>query len=112
METIRAVLVLLLLACLTAGAAYGQAVNATLVGTVTDSSGAVVVNAKVTVTETNTGVSRQMNSNESGNYTFTNLPPGTYAVTAEMTGFKKVNRTGVAVLVDTTVRVDLSLPPG
>src|SRR5947209_534482 len=73
----RAILALLLLAVLTAGIALSQAVNATLVGTITDSSGAVVVNAKVIVTETNTGVGRQTSSNESGNYTFPNLPPGT-----------------------------------
>jgi hypothetical protein len=109
---IRIVLAFLLLAAFTAGTAFSQAVNATLVGTVTDSSGAVVVAAKVVVTETNTGVSRQMNTNESGNYTFTNLPPGTYSVVAEMTGFKKTARAGVDVLVDTTVRVDLALTPG
>ena len=67
---------------------------------------------RLSITETNTGVSRTANTNESGNYSFPNLPPGTYSVTAEMTGFKKVTRGGVDVLVDTTTRVDLSLQPG
>ena len=71
-----------------------------------------MVNAKVTVTESNTGVSRTVNTNESGNYSFPNLPPGTYSVTAEQTGFKKATRAGVDVLVDTTTRVDLTLQPG
>ena len=58
----------------------GQAVNATLVGTVTDSSGAAVGNAKVTITETNTGIAHASQTNESGNYVFPDLPPGTYSV--------------------------------
>ena len=58
----------------------GQAVNATLLGTVTDASGAAVANAKVTITETNTGISHTSQTNESGNYVFPDLPPGTYTV--------------------------------
>src|SRR5882724_906608 len=90
----------------------GQAVNATLLGTVTDSSGAAVSNAKVTITETNTGISRTSQTNESGNYISPDLPPGTYTVTAEQSGFKRVSRAGVDVIVNTTQRVDLVLQPG
>jgi hypothetical protein len=90
----------------------GQAVNATLLGTVTDSSGAVVANAKVTITETNTGISRASQTNESGNYVFPDLPPGTYTVTAEQTGFKRESRAGIDVIVNTTGRIDLVLQPG
>jgi hypothetical protein len=56
--------------------AHGQTVNATLLGSVTDASGGTVANAKVTITEVNTGVGRSGQTNESGNYTFPNLPPG------------------------------------
>ena len=55
--------------------AMGQAVNATLLGTVTDSSGAAVASAKVTITETNTGISRTSQTNDSGNYVFPDLAP-------------------------------------
>ena len=55
MKDLRTICVLCLLLLLTAGFVYSQAVNATLLGTVTDSSGAVVPNAKVMVTEVNTG---------------------------------------------------------
>jgi hypothetical protein len=89
-----------------------QAVNATLLGTVTDTTGAAVPNAKVTATETATGVPRTTNTNESGNYSFPNLPPGTYTVTVEQTGFKKETRANIDVVVDTTARVDLKLEPG
>ncbi len=90
----------------------GQAVNATLLGTVSDSSGAAVANAKVTITETNTNISRTSQTNESGNYVFPDLPPGTYRVTAEQAGFKRASRAGVDVVVNTTVRVDLDLQAG
>src|SRR5207244_3677778 len=100
MKHLRTIFGVLLLTALSATAVFAQAVSATLVGTITDSSGGVVVNAKITATETNTGVSRTGTSNESGNYTFTNVPPGTYSVTAEQTGFKKVTRANVAVAVD------------
>src|SRR6266849_9468530 len=90
----------------------GQAVNATLLGTVTDSSGAAAANVKMTITETNTGISRASRTNESGNYVFPDLPPGTYAVTAELSGFKRASRVAIDVIVNTSQRVDLVLQPG
>ena len=73
---------------------YGQAVNATLLGTVTDSSGAAIANAKITITEVNTGVAHSGQANESGNYTFPALPPGRYSVAVESRGFKRELREG------------------
>src|SRR6267378_8482458 len=92
--------------------ALGQAVNATLLGTVTDSSAGAVANVKVTITETNTGISRTSQTNDSGNYVFPDLPPGTYTVTAEQPGFKRASRAGFDVIANTTGRVDLVLQPG
>src|SRR6266404_1584344 len=90
----------------------GQAVNATLLGAVTDTSGAVVAGAKVTATEMKTGVSRTTTANDSGNYEFGNLPPGQYEVATEKQGFKKAVRAGVDVVVNTVTRVNLTLVPG
>src|SRR6266852_6961790 len=90
----------------------GQAVNATLLGTVTDSSGAAAANVRLTITETNTGISRTSQTNESGNYVVPDLPPGTYTVTAELSGFKRASRPAIDVVVNTTGRVDLVLQPG
>src|SRR5882724_10460100 len=90
----------------------GQAVNATLLGAVTDTSGAVVAGAKVTATEMKTGVSRSTTTNDSGNYAFANLPPGLYEVVTEKQGFKKAVRSGVDVVVNTDTRVNLALDPG
>ena len=82
MRFVRLLLIVVLLSSLCATAGFAQAVNATLVGTITDSSGAVIVKARVTVTGADTGVSRSMETNDSGNYTFPNLAPGTYIVAA------------------------------
>src|SRR5271170_1219714 len=101
--------VLLLLA---APFAHGQAVSATLVGTVADATGAGVVGAKIAIQEQATGISRETVTNESGNYTFPNLTPGTYSVVVAATGFKKETRPSVDVVVNTTTRIDLDLQPG
>lgn len=106
---------LLLFAAILAGTSAplaAQAVNATLLGTVSDSTGAPVANVKVTITEMNTNISHTSETNESGNYVFPDLPPGTYRVIAEQTGFKRASRAGVDVVVNTTVRIDLDLQPG
>ena len=87
--------------------AFGQAVTGSMVGTVTDSSGASVVNAKLTLVESNTGISQTTNSNQSGNYSFPGIPPGNYRVEVELQGFRKSVRAGIDVLVNSTVRADL-----
>jgi hypothetical protein len=112
MRDLRSICVLALLAALTAGIAWSQAVSASIVGSVTDASGAVVAGAKVTITETNTNVARSMVTNGSGNYTFSNIPPGRYSVTVELTGFKKEVQTIGDVVVDSTARADVQLQPG
>jgi len=92
--------------------AFGQAVTGSLVGTITDSSGAAVPNAKVVLAEANTGISQTTTSNQSGNYSFPGIPPGNYRVEVELTGFRKAVRAGVDVLVNSTIRADLELTPG
>ena len=101
-----------LIASLATIQAHAQAVSATLVGTVTDSTGASVPGAKITIQELSTGISRDTVSNESGNYTFPDLTPGTYSVVVAANGFKKETRSSIDVVVNTTTRVDLALQPG
>ena len=112
MQILRGTLVLAFLVLCSVSPAFSQAVNGTLLGTITDSTGAVVPNAQVTITETNTGVSRAAKTGEAGNYVFSQIPPGTYSVSVEVAGFKKAVRAGVNVAVNTTARVDLTLEPG
>ena len=91
---------------------FGQAVNGSLLGTITDSNGAVLPGAKVTITEVNTNLSRSATTNESGNYVFGNLDRGHYRIEIELTGFKKAIRDRVDVLVNNDTRVDIQLEPG
>jgi hypothetical protein len=95
-----------------AGLAFGQAVNANLLGTVTDATDAAVPQATVTITEIATGISKTAQTNSSGNFDFEAIQPGTYRVTAEQAGFKKAISDHVSVLVNTTVRIDLTLTAG
>ena len=69
MHHLRTSCVLLLALALSVSAAFSQAVTATIVGSVTDASGAVIANAKITLTETDTGVDSASTSNSSGNFT-------------------------------------------
>src|SRR3954469_20822349 len=92
--------------------ARAQAVSGGLVGNLTDQSGASMPGATVTITETNTNISKSTTSNESGSYSFPSLKDGTYKIVAELSGFKKVVRDGVIVAVNTTVRVDIKLEVG
>lgn len=83
-----------------------------ILGTVTDPSGAVVSNAKVTITNTATGVSRSLETNSVGEYAAPSLDPGNYTVTVEAAGFKQAESNPVLLEVSRDVRVDLKLQPG
>jgi len=91
---------------------YPQAVTGSLLGTITDSSNASVPGAKVTITAINTSIARTTQTNESGNYAFPALEPGVYRVSVEQPGFRTAVKDGVNLLVNTTVRADLTLQPG
>lgn len=83
-----------------------------ILGLVTDSSGAVVSGAKVTITNTATGISRSLTTTAAGDYNAPNLEPGPYIMTAEAPGFKKSLRTGLRLEVARDIRIDFSLSPG
>ncbi|WP_263374239.1 TonB-dependent receptor [Granulicella aggregans] len=91
---------------------HGQAVSGTIVGTVTDSTGASVPNAQITIVLTGQSVTYTTVTNESGNFTEPNLPSGTYTVTVVSQGFKKETQENIAVLTNQTTRVDVSLSNG
>jgi hypothetical protein len=89
-----------------------QAVKGSLVGNIMDQSESALPGVTVTITEVNTNIAYTAVTNESGNYTFSNLKDGTYRVTSELSGFKRVVRDGVEVPVNSTVRVDMKLEVG
>jgi hypothetical protein len=83
-----------------------------LVGTVLDGTGSAVTGAKVTAIEESTKVSASAMTNGEGYYAITFINPGTYDITVEKTGFKKVVTVGVPVAVDTSARTDFTLSVG
>jgi hypothetical protein len=95
------------------GTMFGQAgATGTILGTVTDSSGAVLPNVKVTVTNTQTNIAFHTTTSSAGDYLAPSLEPGTYSVSAEVKGFQKSQTTGFTLAVDQKVRIDLALKPG
>jgi len=86
--------------------------NTSLVGTVTDPTGLSISGSKVTAIEESTHVASTGTTNPEGYYSITFLVPGTYDITVEVSGFKKVTKTGVVVPVDQAVRTDFALPVG
>jgi len=108
----RAVLLLtavLLGVCLSG---WAQIPTASLVGTVIDSTGAVIPNAKVTVANPAKGFSREFTSNTAGEYAAISIPIGDYTVTAEASGFQKLVRSGITLTVGQTQRVDMTMTVG
>src|SRR5579885_2985909 len=83
----------------------------TISGLVSDASGAVIPNAKVTITNEQTGLSSDFQTNASGNYNIPALPVGKYTVTISAPGFATYKQTGIAVNVNDKLRIDASLQP-
>ena len=92
------------------GYGIAQTTNASLAGTVTDASGAVVPGASVSATGIDTGVVNKTITNDSGAYQFASLQPGKYRVVAEMAGFQKVTFDPVELNVSANVRLNFKLP--
>jgi len=93
-------------------AAYAQTDAATLVGTVSDGSGAVLANEVVTIVNVDTNARTVVKTDANGNYTATPLKIGSYTVAVQATGFKEVTRTGIVLNVQDRVRVDFTLQVG
>ena len=93
MRAIRAISAVLMLTAL----AWGQSDQGVITGTISDSTGAVIPGARVTVREMNTNVSSDWQSNASGTYVAGPLRIGVYEITVETEGFKKSVRAGVEI---------------
>jgi hypothetical protein len=107
-----AVLCAILLGVMGAVPASAQTYRGSIEGTVTDSSGAAVVGASVTIHNVDTGVDRISNTGTDGSYLSPELPIGIYNVTVEMGGFQKAITNGVKVEIGAQRRVDVTLKPG
>ena len=99
-----------LFVCLGASPALAQ--QGQINGVITDSSGGVVPGATVTAVEQATGLSRETLTGANGLYTFLSLRPTTYEVRAALTGFRSVRRTGIELLANQNLSVNLTLELG
>lgn len=81
-------------------------------GTVTDLTGAVIEGATVTITNTATNVQRSTQTTNRGSYSLSQVPPGTYNLQVEQTGFQTVNQTGITLTVNQTLTFNEILQPG
>src|SRR5712672_3017909 len=108
----RARIIILVFVLLAAVSLSAQTFRGTILGTVTDPSGAVVAGAKVTVKNVGTGLERTTDTSADGSYALPELPIGTYTVTVTQTGFQTSVTTGVTVDVAGERRVDAALKPG
>ncbi|MCB1019732.1 MAG: carboxypeptidase regulatory-like domain-containing protein [Bryobacterales bacterium] len=101
-----------LLVAMFAGAPLFAQTFGQIEGSVTDSSGATIAGAKITITNAATGVPREVESNEAGNYSVPFLNPGIYSITAELEGFKTARVDGRQVQVGDVQRVNIILEVG
>jgi hypothetical protein len=81
-------------------------------GTVTDSSGAAVANAAVTMTETDKGLVRSTTTDTSGQYVLANLPVGPYRLEVKFSGFKNYVQTGIVLTVNNNIQIDVPMQVG
>lgn len=92
---------------------FGQAgATGSILGTVTDSTGAVIPNVKITITNVATNVPYRTVTTTAGDYLAPALIPGTYSVTAEAHGFQRVLTSGIVLTVDQKARVNITMHPG
>ena len=104
-------LALLGLIAVSSSGAYGQAISGNLVGTISDSSSAVVTNASVEATKIDTGITTTTASGNTGAYRFENLPAGTYRIVVKTTGFKTAVQQ-VEVVLNQTGTLNFTLALG
>jgi hypothetical protein len=97
---------------LAASFSFGQMLNASLSGTVTDSSGAVIPGASVIVTNTATGIATKTTSGSDGGYTFPSLPAGNYDITFQKDGFTETVQHGIILQVDQHATLNAALNVG
>jgi hypothetical protein len=101
-----------MLLLLSAPSVFAQGITGTITGTVTDPTGAIVPNAKVTITQVDTNAVRTIMSSGSGTYSVPQLPPGKYSVKVDAKGFKGFKQTNIVLQIDQIAQVDATLTLG
>src|ERR1700752_4159956 len=98
--------------CLSAGVAWSQDTTATILGQLTDSSGSVLPGVTINVKHLETSQTRTATSDEGGRYRVSLLPPGHYEVTAQLSGFQTLVRSGITLTVGQEALVNIQLALG
>ncbi len=106
------IMLIVAISILGTGQAYAQVAGATLTGTVKDSSGAVIPNAQVVITDVATGVTRTVSPGSAGLYAAPNLLPGTYEIRVTATGFSTEVQKGVTLTVGAQQILDFTMRVG
>lgn len=91
---------------------FGQSTTASLSGTVLDQTQSVIPNASVSIRNTETGFSRNIQTNAEGRYNFVNIPIGAYEVTVEAANFAKYIQTGIVLVVNQNAVIDVEMKAG
>jgi hypothetical protein len=91
---------------------FAQTGQATLTGTISDPSGAVMANATITAKHLSTGTILSAASSSTGNYTISNMPIGDYEISVEQPGFKRYLREGITLISQQVLRMDVALEVG
>ncbi|OFV97083.1 MAG: hypothetical protein A3F68_04190 [Acidobacteria bacterium RIFCSPLOWO2_12_FULL_54_10] len=97
---------------LSIGIAAAQVTTGTILGTVADTTGAVIPGTSITLRNTDTGISRTVSTDEAGRYRAPQLPLGNYEIIAETAGFQSAVRTGIVLTVGREAMVDFSMQVG
>jgi outer membrane receptor protein involved in Fe transport len=103
---------MLFVTCITPLSGWAQSSSAAIGGTLTDSSGAVIPDATVLLTNTDTGTQQQTKSGSAGTYSIINIRPGNYSMRASKPDFDSVEKSGIVLQVNQTATLDFTLAPG
>ena len=110
--TARVAIVVCMVIAFISSTASAQVLYGSIVGTLTDDTGATVPKAVVTVKNTSTGLTRQATADENGYYSIPNLLEGTYDLSVSATGFRPYAQKGVTVTINNVTRVDAPMKLG
>jgi hypothetical protein len=111
MRSVKSLAFLLAILWLTSALVWAQSTTS-LRGTVTDPSGAAVANAKVTLANAERAIERTTTTGQTGGYEFLQLPPGTYQLSVEATGFGRYEQKNIQLLVNNPGQADVALKVG
>lgn len=112
MRSVKSLALLLVVLSLATALIWAQSSTTSLRGTIADSSGAAVVNAKVTLTNPERALERTVTTGDTGQYDFLQLPPGTYRLTVEAKGFRRYEQTNIQLLVNNPGQANVTLVVG